>query len=156
MAWVRPFDGFNSRPHVAGDDEHRRRAARVGVSIHARTWRATPWTTTRISSPACFNSRPHVAGDQDRRLDGHDQVRFNSRPHVAGDSTRTSRASSSGGFNSRPHVAGDITFGIRELEQRFQFTPARGGRLGLWLWAIPTTFSFNSRPHVAGDKNLKA
>ena len=45
MPWLL---SFNSRPHVAGDDEDRHHGLLSWVSIHARTWRATRAVPLRV------------------------------------------------------------------------------------------------------------
>ena len=76
--------GFNSRPRVAGDERELKRVALRGVSIHARTWRATD-AQMRYATSIGFNSRPRVAGDPAVGRGADSRRCFNSRPRVAGD-----------------------------------------------------------------------
>ena len=114
-----------------------------------------------------------MAGDRWSDFTLQTLKRFNSRPRVAGDPTPARCRGLGSCFNSRPRVAGDAVHAERaQSSSLFQFTPARGGRLG----AAPLAFhsrcvsiharawratqrggevmgeeGFNSRPRVAGD-----
>ena len=121
---------FNPRPHVAGDGrlllpEH----VAAGVSIHARTWRATQKLTqpTRHRSVS-IHARTWRAT---RRANPtrHSASCFNPRPHVAGDTRHNVLLALADRFNPRPHVAGDLgTLLTWMQDHKFQSTPARGGR----------------------------
>ena len=97
-----------------------------------------------------FNSRPREAGDQSPHISIKTRWSFNSRPREAGDlrlcrrpcprrvsiHARAKRATSHTRqhsrlvcFNSRPREAGDLTAAQALRMFRFQFTPARSGRL---------------------------
>ncbi len=107
----------------------------VVVSIHARTRRATPLPATSRHNWVSFNPRPHAAGDaadlgDEGRMPG---VSIHARTRRA---TRRLPGGEPGvaGFNPRPHAAGDWC-----------------GWPGRWRCGC-----FNPRPHAAGDSTAAA
>ncbi len=144
-----PIRRFNSRPRGAGDFNRiltyldntfqftPARGGRrliedmsriLGVSIHARAGRATSSPSITQTSIGCFNSRPRGAGDL-KLAGAYQRASFNSRPRGAGDTSCSAHTS---------------------CAKRFQFTPARGGRL-VRRRAFLKLRRFNSRPRGAGD-----
>ncbi len=100
----------------------------AGVSIHARTWRATRCRAALSRARSRFQFTPARGG----RLLGFDytllRVKFQFTPARGGRRRGSSRLSAGTSFNSRPHVAGDTAATDGQTKRRFQFTPARGGR----------------------------
>src|SRR6266702_3885337 len=115
---------FNPRPRVASDQPHsagelsqskfqstpacgerhsrlRKVGTRLGVSIHARVWRATSEVPARPVTQSGFNPRPRVASD----------------------TLRGGNMSQNSGFNPRPRVASDrIALSVMELRAYAAFT----------------------------------
>ncbi len=147
VAW----NGFNSRPRVAGDVWYGRRSVFGGMfqftpARGGRHFKGQP--TWQLPS---FNSRPRVAGDYDVTYTVKGEQCFNSRPRVAGDLLRFSKSRYFIGFQFTPARGGRLaarfprlpiwdvsiharawraTFGgdMNDGNAMFQFTPARGGR----------------------------
>ena len=111
--FARPQHGsFNPRPRMAGDETKNRHGAVLGVSIHARAWRAT-----RIATELCCMRQ-----------------RFNPRPRMAGDTSTGPCGAVPGGFNPRSRMAGDIrvcAVGDRQLVS----IHARAWRATIEQWA---------------------
>ena len=125
-----PQRRFNSRPHVAGDFQRPVKKRRLHVSIHARTWRATPvhcctslWLLFQFT-PARGGRRSAV-----RTSRASIYVCFNSRPHVAGDQPKSDGKCDNHVFQFTPARGGRLQkFALEGRGEQFQFTPARGGR----------------------------
>ena len=166
--------GFNSRPRVAGDIVNNKPTgdkqtfqftpARGGrphnlstmlsqeVSIHARAWRATSKRESRIYYLQLFQFTPARGG---RRLATtlpymRSIVSIHARAWRATEPTIIIMIR--GRFNSRPRVAGDCKLVVCAAIIKFQFTPARGGRLKRIAPSNMLCSCFNSRPRVAGDR----
>ena len=101
-----------------------------GVSIHARAWRATD-SPMRPHPPSMFQFTPARGGRHPTVYDGNaiTLVSIHARAWRATGDVGDDRPRRS--FNSRPRVAGDrYVLPFTALVVMFQFTPARGGRLG--------------------------
>jgi len=144
---------FNPRPRAAGDDtlaqmiEHRdvsihARARRATVdcvrglveglvSIHARARRATLHVAAVSGQLKQFQSTParggrRVAHDATVRVGYYVSIHARARRATSLDCKAAEKRES---FNPRPRAAGDRRCGLQtEAENRFQSTPARGGR----------------------------
>ena len=126
---------------------------------------------------ASFNPRPRVAGDKNWKSAIAIWERFNPRPRVAGDAQTVGLNTMRTSFNPRPRVAGDVivvaisarmTVSIHarawratrrgpdcgSRAERFQSTPARGGRRSPTSLPHVPTLRFNPRPRVAGDRSI--
>ena len=166
---------FNSRAHGARDRNRLAADGHRGVSIHARTGRATCTTTRPGSRSTCFNSRAHGARDPPPPRSGGNEGVFQftrargARPAKAS-SCHTSRrfqftrargarrpavppVSAPPGFNSRAHGARDSTSRRSPSPPTgtFQFTRARGARHEAELAVLQGRAGFNSRAHGARD-----
>ncbi len=165
---------FNSRAHGARDHGGAELPHPQVVSIHARTGRAT--ADRPASRPDMMFQFTRARGA--RRLDTTAiprTTRFNSRAHGARDrpSARPSRRRSSVSIHARTGRATRWTHTLRPTCSSFQFTRARGARLGehrSQLFRAPFQFTrargarrrrrgwtpsnavrFNSRAHGARD-----
>jgi len=65
---------------VASDQEAQVMAQRVGVSIHARVWRATGIANAFAEQWGCFNPRPRVASDALKSSYSNRDLLFQSTP----------------------------------------------------------------------------
>ena len=190
--------GFNPRPHTTGDPtrvsadhvlrefqstpahdgrRHPRMYLRrcCGVSIHARTRRATVVFVARcrafsvsihartrratsclcaLGPKLCFNPRPHTTGDQLFRKVFHRLDCFNPRPHTTGDFVHQHGGISTTCFNPRPHTTGDRrSCGILRRSRGFNPRPHTTGD-SKWKSGREASQSFNPRPHTTGDATL--
>ena len=142
--------GFNSRPHVAGDLASLLMSILLLVSIHARTWRATMTGVKGVLKRA-FQFTPARGGrhEQAGRMIGRMAVSIHARTWRATFSAAHQARANTVSIHARTWRATRFQ-GARVLPRKFQFTPARGGRLQRaqhpWMCR-----RFNSRPHVAGD-----
>ena len=143
---------FNPRPHMAGDAGKRRPRHSAGVSIHARTWRATVYQVSHDRGRLCFNPRPHMAGDYSVTTVQGTLRCFNPRPHMAGDRPLQRVQAGEASFNPRPHMAGDPA----DTEPRRMgdvSIHARTWRATAELLPRIDESRFNPRPHMAGDSD---
>ncbi len=124
-----------------------------GVSIHARTRRATPHADAlrgeqQFQSTPARGGRPCVA-----MAHCGAGISFNPRPHAAGDATTATvcrpllRC-----FNPRPHAAGDASTSVHLRRELSVSIHARTRRATMcWCHRRRVQCSFNPRPHAAGD-----
>ena len=145
-----PLPRFNPRPHAAGDIIDGDLACHYLVSIHARTRRAT-LSTAILRATTSFQSTPARGGRHYRRRSCVPLPRFNPRPHAAGDvDLKITAVDVDVSIHARTRRA-TMALPKKSLAERFQSTPARGGRRD-GTAGSGAARRFNPRPHAAGDQ----
>ena len=153
-SWPRsPIVSIHARTRRATSRPSAGAASTWHVSIHARTRRATTIGRPPVIGPEVSIHARTRRATAERRLPIGDPV-------IVSIHARTRRATTAGRmsyhrlrrFNPRPHAAGDETsLAVWPHHDRFQSTPARGGRPRVRRYVRAAACSFNPRPHAAGD-----
>ncbi len=123
--------GFDPRPRMEGDRVVAVEEDRMGVSIHAPAWRATPGATAaNICRTAWFRSTPPHGGRHDDAVQQDVDVGFDPRPRMEGDCRTDSANEMAARFRSTPpHGGRRLARSHRRSQPRvFRSTPPHGGR----------------------------